>query len=74
MKTIEQQINEFTETIRPYLRRDGGDFEVVKFEDGIVYIKMLGQCAGCGSSAVTLMSIEEMMVEEIPGIVAVKEV
>lgn len=72
MKTIEEQIKEFSETIRPYLRRDGGDFEFIKFEDGIVYIRMLGQCAGCGSNMVTLMSIEEMMMEEIPGIIAVK--
>lgn len=74
MKSIDEQIKEFTKTIRPYLQRDGGDFEYVKFEDGVVYIRMLGACAGCGSSAVTLEYIEEMMCEEIPGVISVQEV
>ena len=73
MKTIQEQIIEFSQTIRPYLQRDGGDFEFIKFEDGIVYIKMLGACSGCSSAAVTLDYIEEMMCEEIPGVISVKE-
>lgn len=74
METITEKIENFVQTVRPYLKRDGGDFEFVKFEDGIVYIRMLGACAGCGSSMVTVSSIEEMMVEEIPGIIAVKSI
>lgn len=74
MQTIEQKINEFTDTVRPYLQRDGGDFEFIKFEDGVVYIKMLGNCSGCSSASVTLDYIEEMMCEEIPGVIEVKEI
>lgn len=74
MATITEKIEEFTDKVRPYLKREGGDFEFVKFEDGIVYIKMLGACAICTSSAVTLESIEEMMMDEIPGIIAVKQI
>lgn len=74
MATLTEQIIEFSEKVRPYLKRDGGDFEFIKFEDGIVYIKMLGACSGCSSSAMTIDSIEEMMMEEIPGIIAVKQI
>jgi Fe-S cluster biogenesis protein NfuA len=74
MQTIEDQIKEFTTTIRPYLQREGGDFEFVKFEDGVVYIRMLGACAGCGASSVTIDYIEEMMCEEIPGVIEVREI
>ena len=74
METIKQQIIDFTKTVRPYLQRDGGDFEFIKFEDGIVYIKMLGACAGCSSSTMTIDYIEDMMCEEIPGVIGVKQI
>ena len=73
MATITEQIIEFTDKVRPYLQRDGGDFEFVRFSDGIVYIKMLGACSMCASSAITIDSIEKMMMEEIPGIIAVRQ-
>ena len=37
MNETEKQIVEILEKLRPYLQRDGGDVEYVKFEDGIVY-------------------------------------
>ena len=45
MNETEKQIVEILEKLRPYLQRDGGDVEYVKFEDGIVYVQMLGACA-----------------------------
>ena len=44
---IEKQIVMVLEKIRPFLNRDGGDVEFVRFENGIVYVKMVGACAGC---------------------------
>lgn len=72
--TTEDKIIEFIDKVRPYLKRDGGDFEFVEFKEGIVYIRLLGNCAQCSSSIVTVDYIEEMMQEEIPGIIAVKQV
>ena len=40
--------------IRPYINSDGGDLEFVKFEDGIVYIRLLGACVGCSSADTTV--------------------
>ncbi len=70
--TIEEQIISVLEVIRPYLNRDGGDVEFVKFEDGVVYVRMMGACAGCMSLDATLNDgIREILVENIPGVVDV---
>lgn len=71
-KKIEKKIINVIDTIRPYLISDGGDIEFIKFEDGIVYIKMLGACAGCSLIDLTLKEgIEEALVNEIPEVQAV---
>ena len=41
------KIIEVLDRIRPYLENDGGNLEYIKFEDGIVYVRLLGACAGC---------------------------
>lgn len=35
------------EKVRPSLRAHGGGLEIDHLEDGVLYIKLLGQCAGC---------------------------
>ena len=64
---------EMIERIRPYIKRDGGDVEIVKIEDGIVYIRMLGACVGCAAIDSTVKDgIENMLVENVPGIIGVE--
>ncbi len=71
----EEKIKEVIERIRPYLINDGGNLEYVSFEDGIVYIKLLGACAGCSMIDVTLKDgIEAMLIEEIPEVLGVVRV
>lgn len=74
MDTIEQ-IKMVINKVRPYLQNDGGDVEFVKFENGIVYVKLLGACVGCGFIDATLRDgIEAILVEEVPGVIAVEQV
>lgn len=69
---IEKKIINEIEKLKPYLQNDGGNIEFVKFENGIVYVKLTGACAGCSLIDVTLKDgIEEILVSEIP---EVKEV
>ena len=69
---VEKRIIEEIEKLKPYLQNDGGNIEYVKFEDGKVYVKLTGACAGCSLIDVTLKEgIEEILVSEIP---EVKEV
>ena len=66
---VEERINEEIERLRPYLQNDGGNIEFVKFEDGYVYVKLTGACAGCSLIDVTLKEgIEEILTSEIPEI------
>ena len=64
---IEQKIQNVLDKLRPYLMNDGGDIEFLRFEDGIVYVRMLGACAGCHMMNATLKDgIEAALVESIP--------
>ncbi|MBQ9731099.1 MAG: NifU family protein [Bacilli bacterium] len=75
MNSIEEQIKATLDKIRPFIQRDGGDVEFLTYEDGIVYIKMLGACANCVAQDETVSSgIELILVDEVPGVVQVKVV
>ena len=70
--TIEEQIISVLNVIRPYLNNDGGDIEFVRFDEGVVYVRMLGACAGCMSLDQTLNEgVREILVENIPGVIEV---
>ena len=71
IKLIKQTIKK----LRPYLNADGGDLDFVKFEDGIVYVRLLGACIGCTSSDDTITnSVEALLLEEVPGVIGVEVV
>lgn len=61
--------------VRPFLQADGGDIEFVKFEGGIVYVRLYGACVGCTSVDLTLKDgIEALLLEEVPGVIGVQQV
>ena len=75
MTDTHTQVMELINKVRPYLLRDGGDIELLKIEDGIVYVKMMGACDGCFALDVTLkQGIERMLLENVPGIIGVVNV
>lgn len=71
---IVTQIKELLDQrVRPAVAQDGGDIIFRDFEDGIVYLEMLGACAGCPSSTATLkMGVENMLRHYIPEVVEVR--
>ena len=74
-KEIVKLVKKTLNKIRPYLQGDGGDVDFIKYEDGIVYVKLLGACIGCSSSDETLKGgIEVLLVEEVPGVIGVEQV
>lgn len=71
----EKKILEVIDKIRPFLISDGGNLEFLRFEDGIVYIKLLGACSHCSMIDVTLKDgIETMLVNEIPEVLGVVKI
>jgi Fe-S cluster biogenesis protein NfuA len=60
---IEHTINK----IRPYIQADGGDVQLIDYEDGVVTVAMLGACAGCMAIDTTLNEgIQALLMDEIP--------
>jgi len=64
------KVKEVLDEIRPHLKADGGDAELVEVtEDGIVRIRLVGACGHCPMSIMTLkMGIEKRLKEKVPGI------
>ena len=61
--------------IRPAVARDGGDIKFCSFEQGIVYVEMLGHCAGCPYASQTLKEgVEKILQTYIPQVKAVKNI
>jgi NifU-like protein len=56
-ETIEREI-------RPSLKADGGDIEVVDIDRNKVYVRLLGTCLNCPSTGVTLKSFVESKLKE----------
>lgn len=72
---ITKRVLEEIEKLKPFLQNDGGNIEFVKYENGIVYVKLTGACAGCSLIDVTLKEgIEEILVNEIPEVKQVVKV
>lgn len=73
MQTIEEQIINTIEKIRPYIQRDGGVVQFVSYDDGIVTVQMLGACAECLAIDQTLKDgIEAILIDEVPGVTEVR--
>ena len=73
MNDIETRIKVIIDKIRPFLISDGGNLEFVKYENNIVYVKLMGACAECSMMDITLKDgIEEIIINEIPEVKEVK--
>lgn len=53
------------EEVRPNLRRDGGDCELVAIEGNKVMVRLTGACVFCKLSSATLEGIQARMVEKL---------
>ena len=56
--------------VRPSLRAHGGEIQVDHLEDKLLYVKLLGQCAGCPSADLTNETlVEAEVVKALPELV-----
>ena len=67
------QIKELIETrVRPAVANDGGDIIFKGYDQGRVWLKMQGACAGCPSSTATLkQGIESLLKHYVPEVTEV---
>ena len=62
---IVEKINQVLDRVRPALESHGGGAELVSFDDGVVTLRVLGACKGCGMSAFTFqLGIEKILREQ----------
>ena len=58
-ETLQQIETVLNKKVRPALRAHGGEIEVDRLEGGVLYVKLLGQCAGCPSADLTNETLVE---------------
>lgn len=69
---MEKKIEEVLNKVRPYLNEHGGDVEFINYDNGIVYVSLIGVCAHCSHASETITSmIESSLKFEIPEIKSV---
>lgn len=66
------------EKVRPALKEHNGDIELIDVKDGVVTVKLLGQCSGCPSAKFTLEHVVQTTLQnevpEIKEVIATHEV
>jgi Fe-S cluster biogenesis protein NfuA len=74
-QTIEERVNLALDKVRPGIAADGGEVWLIKVDDGVAYVQMLGACGGCAMSTMTLKgAIEAVVVADVPEIREVLQV
>lgn len=73
---VTKQIKDIIKTrVRPFVEQDGGDIEFHSFQNGIVFVKLLGSCSGCPSSFVTLKNgVEKLLQYYVPEVKLVEAI
>ncbi len=72
--SLDTQIKQILEEyVRPAIAMDGGDLIYHGFENGVVFITLIGACRGCPSSELTLkQGIQTTLQYHIPEVVSVE--
>jgi len=66
---MRERVEVALDRIRPALRADGGDVELVDVQDGVVTVRLTGACGSCPMSTMTLRTgVERAIKQEIPEI------
>ncbi|HEX2189307.1 MAG TPA: NifU family protein [Longimicrobiaceae bacterium] len=72
-----EKIEDTLDVIRPALRSDGGDVELVGYDDadGTVQVRLMGACSACPISTMTMkQGIERRLKEAVPEVREVQAV
>ncbi|MBI4321978.1 MAG: NifU family protein [Chloroflexi bacterium] len=66
---MRENVERALDSIRPALQADGGDIDLVDVDDkeGVVKVRLVGACAGCPMSAMTLrQGVEQALKRFVP--------
>lgn len=66
---MREKVEAALQQVRPGLKADGGDVELVDVIDGVVKLRLKGACSGCPMATMTLkLGIEQVLKERVPGV------
>lgn len=73
---LKRKIEDALDIIRPYLREDGGDIEIVEVtSDKVLKVRLLGNCESCPISFTTMKAgVEETIRRSVPEIGSIEAV
>ncbi|HZH87511.1 MAG TPA: NifU family protein [Brumimicrobium sp.] len=76
VEALEIIVNKALDQLRPFLKQDGGDMELVEItEDKIVKVRLLGACRDCSMSIMTLKAgLEEEIKKAAPEVLRVEAI
>ena len=75
--SVREKIEDVLASVRPAIRSDGGDVELVDYDEkeGLVQLRMLGACYACPMSLMTLKAgIEQRLRMQVPGVRSVEAI
>ena len=77
ISTLEEQIQKIEtslNSIRPYLKADGGDVKVLEITpENVVRLEFVGACSQCSMSSMTFKAgVEAAIKRDVPGIIGVE--
>jgi Fe-S cluster biogenesis protein NfuA len=61
----ERIVREVIEEVRPNLKRDGGDCELIEIDGNKIMVKLTGACVFCKLASATLEGIQARMIEKL---------
>ncbi len=63
---MREKVEAALDKIRPALKADGGDVELIDVKEGVATVRLTGACGGCPMSTMTLrMGVERVIKEEV---------
>ncbi len=71
---LESRVAEALERVRPFLESHGGNVQLARIADGVVYLRLEGNCHSCPSSSATMKTRVEQAIHELAPDVAGIEV
>jgi Fe-S cluster biogenesis protein NfuA len=73
---LREKVEKALDKVRPSLKADGGDVQLVDVDkEGVVKVKLMGACGGCPMSQMTLkMGIEKILKQNVPEVKGVVSV
>lgn len=73
--SVEKQVQQAVDRVKPVVQADGGNVEFIGIEQGVVRLRLTGACAHCPMSTYTLKQyLEQEIKKAVKGVKSVEQV